>query len=301
MNYSGSKNMLQLFKNRRIKIKKELVKLSLLEKSFELTNNLEIPLIALGTWQMTPEEAEESVEFALKNGYTHIDTARSYENEEGVGRGIKASGLERDEFFLTTKVLGSSKSYTEAKQDIEDSLAALDTDYLDLVIIHAPRPWDLMHDHPIENHYYEENIEVWRALEDAYETGKVKAIGVSNFEIDDLENLKKHAKVQPMLNQIKYHVGERDEELVQYCQEHDMVVEAYSPIGTGKLLDHPAIQKIAEKYKKSTAQIAIRYAYQKGLIVLPKSVHKKYMIENSEIDFNLAIEDMDYLNRLIID
>lgn len=275
--------------------------LSLLEKTFALSNGLEIPLIALGTWQMTEEEAEKSVEFALKNGYTHIDTARSYGNEEGVGRGIKASGVKREDFFLTTKVLGSSKSYEEAKENIDESLEALNTDYIDLVIIHAPRPWKVMHDRPIENHYYEENIQVWRALEEAYEAGKVKAIGVSNFEIEDLKNLKKEAKVQPMLNQIKYHIGNRDEELVQYCQENNMVVEAYSPIGTGKLLDHPVIEEIAEKYNKSTAQISIRYAYQKGLVVLPKSVHEKYMIENGKIDFNLAIEDFDRLNRLVVD
>ncbi|MDN6194875.1 MAG: aldo/keto reductase [Atopostipes suicloacalis] len=275
--------------------------MSLLEKTFALSNGLEIPLIALGTWQMTEEEAEKSVEFALKNGYTHIDTARSYGNEEGVGRGIKASGVKREDFFLTTKVLGSSKSYEEAKENIDESLEALNTDYIDLVIIHAPRPWKVMHDRPIENHYYEENIQVWRALEEAYEAGKVKAIGVSNFEIEDLKNLKKEAKVQPMLNQIKYHIGNRDEELVQYCQENNMVVEAYSPIGTGKLLDHPVIEEIAEKYNKSTAQISIRYAYQKGLVVLPKSVHEKYMIENGKIDFNLAIEDFDRLNRLVVD
>lgn len=275
--------------------------MTLLEKSLELSNGLKIPLIALGSWQMTPEEAEDSVSFALKNGYRHIDTARSYRNEEGVARGIKASGLKREEFFITTKVLGSSKSYEAAKKNIEESLTALETNYLDLVIIHAPRPWEVMADRPIENHYYEENIEVWRALEEAYEAGKVKAIGVSNFEIDDLKNLKKEAKIQPMLNQIKYHIGHRDEELVQYCQENNMVVEAYSPIGTGKLLNHPVIEKIAKKYKKSTAQISIRYAYQKGLIVLPKSVHEKYILENSEIDFHIDVQDMDELNRLVIE
>lgn len=275
--------------------------MSILEKSLTLTNGIEIPLIALGTWQMSQEEAERTVSFSLKNDYIHIDTARTYGNEEGVGRGIKASGIPREDFFLTTKVSGFSKSYEAARQDIADSLAALDTDYVDLLIIHAPRPWDEMDESPIENHYYEENVEVWRALEEAYAEGKAKAIGVSNFEMDDLEHLKEHAKVQPMLNQIKYHIGNRDEELVQYCQENDMIVEAYSPIGTGKLLDHPAIQKVANKYDKSTAQIAIRYAYQKGLVVLPKSVHEKYIIENSEIDFELAVEDFDYLNRLVID
>lgn len=275
--------------------------MSTIEKKLQLANGTEIPLIALGTWQMSPEEAETAVEYALNNDYLHIDTARTYRNEEGVGRGIKAAKVKREDFFLTTKVSAFSKSYELAKKDIEDSLTALDTEYVDLLIIHAPRPWDEMEEQAVENHYYEENLEVWRALEEAYKEGKAKAIGVSNFGINDLENIMDHAEVQPMLNQIKYHIGDRDEELVQFCHEHNMVIEAYSPIGTGKLLDHPAIQKIADKYGKSTAQVAIRYVYQKGLVVLPKSVHEKYITENSQIDFDLSVEDLDYLNRLVID
>lgn len=271
------------------------------EKRLTFTNGKTIPVIGLGTWHVEPEDAARTVEYALRNGYKHIDTARTYWNEEGVGLGIKASGVKREDFFLTTKISAFSKSYEAAKQDLEASFIALDTDYIDLVIIHAPRPWDEMDISPIENHYYDENIEVWRVLEEAYEAGKVKAIGVSNFEIDDLDHLFKVAKIKPMLNQIKYHIGNRDEKLVQYCQEHDLVVEAYSPIGTGKLLKHPEIQKIADKYNKSTAQIAIRYAYQKGLVVLPKSTHEKYIEENIQIDFELSIEDLDYLNRLVID
>lgn len=276
--------------------------MTILNKALTLANGREIPLIGLGTWQMSQEEAARTVEHALRNGYVHIDTARTYENEEGVGRGIKASGVNRKDFFLTTKVSGFSKSYEEAKKDIEDSLEALATPYIDLVIIHAPRPWDEMGDDiaHIKNKYYEENKQVWKAMEEAYEAGKVKAIGVSNFDINDIENLNRDAKVKPMLNQIKYHIGYRDEGLVQYCQENDMVVEAYSPIGTGKLLSNEDIQVIADKYGRSTAQISIRYAYQKGLIVLPKSVHENYIDENAKIDFELSIEDMDYLNRLLI-
>ncbi len=274
--------------------------MTFLEKTLPLPNGLDIPLIGLGTWQMSQEEAERTVAYALKNGYVHIDTARTYGNEEGVGRGIKQSGVAREEFFLTTKVSGFSKSYDEAKEDIEDSLAALDVEYIDLVIIHAPRPWNEMHSDDIANYYYEENKQVWKALEEAYEEGKVKAIGVSNFGISDLENLFEEAKVKPMLNQIKYHVGNRDEELVQFCQEHDMVVEAYSPIGTGRLLDNPDIEKIADNYGASTAQIALRYAYQKGLVILPKSVHEEYISQNAKIDFTISVEDMDYLNRLVI-
>lgn len=275
--------------------------MSLLKNSLKLTNGLEIPFIALGTWQMTSEEAEKSVTFALDNGYNHIDTARSYGNEDGVGRGIKSSKVDREDIFLTSKVLGSSKSYEAARNDIEASLNALATDYLDLVIIHAPRPWEIMDDRPIIKKYNKENIEVWRALEEAYEEGKVKAIGVSNFEISDLKNLKENVEIQPMINQIKYHIGNRDEALVQYCQENNMAVEAYSPIGTGKLLNHPAIQEIADKYNRSTAQISIRYIYQKGLIVLPKSVHEKYIIENGQINFEISAKDMDFLNRLVVD
>ena len=272
-----------------------------LKEVFTFSNGLEIPAIGLGTWQMSPEEAEQMTAYALNNGYIHIDTARTYGNEEGVGKGMKASGVNREDFFLTTKVSAFSKTYDEAKKDIEDSLTALDTEYLDLVIIHAPRPWDKMHtDGPIEKMYFEENLQVWRALEEAYEAGKVKAIGVSNFEIDDLVNLLENVKIKPMLNQIKYHIGFRDEQLVQYCQENDMIVEAYSPIGTGKLLNNPDIQTIADKYNKSTAQIAIRYCYQKGLVVLPKSVHEEYVDNNADLDFEILATDMDYLNRLVI-
>ncbi len=272
-----------------------------LKEVFTFSNGVEIPAIGLGTWQMSPEEAEQMTAYALNNGYIHIDTARTYGNEEGVGKGMKASGVNREDFFLTTKVSAFSKTYDEAKKDIEDSLTALDTEYLDLVIIHAPRPWDKMHsDGPIEKLYFEENLQVWRALEEAYEAGKVKAIGVSNFEIDDLVNLLENVKIKPMLNQIKYHIGFRDEQLVQYCQENDIIVEAYSPIGTGKLLNNPDIQTIADKYNKSTAQIAIRYCYQKGLVVLPKSVHEEYVDNNAELDFEILATDMDYLNRLVI-
>ncbi|MBZ6526354.1 aldo/keto reductase [Aerococcaceae bacterium DSM 111021] len=272
-----------------------------LKETFTFSNGLEIPAIGLGTWQMSPEEAEQMTAYALNNGYIHIDTARTYGNEEGVGKGMKASGVNREDFFLTTKVSAFSKTYDEAKKDIEDSLTALDTEYLDLVIIHAPRPWDKMHsDGPIEKLYFEENLQVWRALEEAYEAGKVKAIGVSNFEIDDLVNLLENVKIKPMLNQIKYHIGFRDEQLVQYCQENDIIVEAYSPIGTGKLLNNPDIQTIADKYNKSTAQIAIRYCYQKGLVVLPKSVHEEYVDNNADLDFEILATDMDYLNRLVI-
>lgn len=272
-----------------------------LKEVFTFSNGLKIPAIGLGTWQMSPEEAEQMTAYALNNGYIHIDTARTYGNEEGVGKGMKASGVNREDFFLTTKVSAFSKTYDEAKKDIEDSLTALDTEYLDLVIIHAPRPWDKMHsDGPIEKLYFEENLQVWKALEEAYEAGKVKAIGVSNFEIDDLVNLLENVKIKPMLNQIKYHIGFRDEQLVQYCQENDIIVEAYSPIGTGKLLNNPDIQTIADKYNKSTAQIAIRYCYQKGLVVLPKSVHEEYVDNNADLDFEILATDMDYLNRLVI-
>lgn len=276
--------------------------MTILSETLTLANGHKIPLIALGTWQMSPEEAEHAVAYALQNDYIHIDTARTYENEEGVARGIKASNVKREDFFLTTKVDGFSKTYAKAKQDIETSLKALETDYLDLVIIHAPRPWDHMFtEGPVEHHYYEENLEVWRALEEAYEAGTVKAIGVSNFSIDDLENLMTHAKVKPMLNQIRYHIGYRDEALIQYCQEHDMIVEAYSPIGTGRLLSNESIKQVADRYDKSVAQVAIRYCYQKGLVVLPKSVHETYMLENAAIDFNLSVADMDFLNRMLID
>src|SRR5699024_2402400 len=181
--------------------------MSILKETLPLANRNDIPLIGLGTWQMSQEEAEKMVEYALKNDYVHIDTARCDGNEEGVGRGMKASGLAREDYFLTTKVRGEEKSYDEAKKDIEDSLKALDTPYIDLVIINAPRPWNDMRVDSIDNYYYEENKEAWKEMEELYEEGKIKSIGVYNFEIDDLKNLLEHSKVEPMLNQIKYHIG----------------------------------------------------------------------------------------------
>lgn len=276
--------------------------MTILNESYELPNGVSIPKIALGTWQVPRGEVVHPTEFALKNGYKHIDTAHSYENAKGVGEGIKASGVDRNEIFITSKVRGESKTYERAAADIDDQLNDLNTDYIDLMLIHAPTPWAEFSrtDKNRTSHYYDENVAVWRALIDACEDKKVRAIGVSNFNVDDLKYLIAETDVKPAINQIKYHIGYTQPEIVEFCKENGILVEAYSSLGTGKLLDNPDIKKIADKYGKSIPQIALRYPLQKGLVILPKSVHEEYILDNAELDFEIEQSDMEYLDNLTI-
>ena len=272
--------------------------MSILNDTYVLSNGVNIPKLGLGTWQVSPEDAVRVVDFALNNGYKHIDTARNYGNSDAVGQGWKNSGIPREDFFLTTKVRAGSKSYEAAKQDIEDELENLQTDYIDLVIIHCPQPWDQFERFGTENRFFEENLEVWRCMEEYYEAGKIKAIGVSNFNTVDLENLVENAKIKPMVNQISYRIGYTEDEIVEYCEDNDILVEAFSPLGTGEILDNKDIKKVADKYDKSVAQIAIRYVLEHGHVVLAKSVHEEYILENAQVDFEISDEDMAYLDSL---
>ncbi|UUX33893.1 aldo/keto reductase [Fundicoccus culcitae] len=269
-----------------------------LQQTFTLANGVEIPKIGLGTWQMSPDEAYNSTKFALENGYLHVDTAVSYRNQQAVGKAVKDSGLDRDTVYITTKIPGEVKTYDEAKATIEQSLKELDVEYIDLILIHAPRPWQVMHDRPIENHYYEENANVWRAMVEAYEAGQLKAIGVSNFSIDDLEHLMATTTVAPHVNQVIYHIGRTNQELLAFCQNNHILLEGYSPIATGRLLDNQQIKAIADKYDKSIPQICIRYLLEKDILPLPKSVHEDYILQNADVDFSIEADDMAYLDSL---
>lgn len=270
----------------------------LLTETFTLSNGIEIPKIGLGTWQMSPEEAYKSTKFALENGYRHIDTAVSYRNQQSVGEALKDSGINREEVFITTKIPGEVKTYEEAKEKIEQSLREIDVDYIDLMLIHAPRPWNVMSERPIQNHYYDENANVWRAMVEAFEAGQLKSIGVSNFSIDDLEHLMETTQVTPHVNQVIYHIGKTDEDLLAFCQQHNVLLEGYSPIATGRLLGNEEIEKIANKYGKSIPQISIRYLLEKDILPLPKSVHEEYILQNADLDFTIEAEDMAYLDSL---
>ncbi|WP_407391284.1 aldo/keto reductase [Carnobacterium jeotgali] len=264
-------------------------------ETYTLINGVKIPKLGLGTWMIDNEAVVQVVKDALDSGYRHIDTAEAYLNEEGVGRGLKESGVNREDIFVTTKLEGDIKNYEEAVKAIEKSLERLNVDYIDLMIIHSPQPWANFRD---GNHYFEGNLEAWRALEEAYEAGKLRAIGVSNFEQVDLENLITNGKVKPMVNQVLAHITNVPTDVIEYCQSQDIIVEAYSPIAHGAILDHPVVTEMAEKYKASPAQLSIRYVLQLGTVALPKTTNKNHMKSNADIDFTISEEDMTTLNEL---
>jgi len=264
-------------------------------ETYTLINGVKIPKLGLGTWMIDNEAVVQVVKDALDSGYRHIDTAEAYLNEEGVGRGLKESGVNREDVFVTTKLEGDIKNYEEAVKAIEKSLERLNVDYIDLMIIHSPQPWANFRD---GNHYFEGNLEAWRALEEAYEAGKLRAIGVSNFEQVDLENLINNGKVKPMVNQVLAHITNVPTDVIEYCQSQDIIVEAYSPIAHGAILDHPVVKEMAEKYKASPAQLSIRYVLQLGTVALPKTTNKDHMRSNADIDFTISEEDMNTLNEL---
>lgn len=262
-----------------------------------LQNGVGMPQLGLGTWQVPDAAAERSVEHALRFGYRHIDTAVAYENESGVGRGLKRSGVGRGEVFLTSKILAECKNYGETKRMIDCSLRALGTDYLDLMLIHAPRPWDEMGD---DNgyRYEEENAAVWRALEEGYTAGKFRAIGVSNFEIDDLRSLMRRCSIPPMVDQVRAYAGEIPWELLEFCRTNRIAAEAYSPLATGGLLKRGELASIAEKYGVGVPQLCIAYVMQLGMIAIPKAVSPAHIEENTELGFTISEDDMRALAAL---
>ncbi|QKY69853.1 aldo/keto reductase [Lentibacillus sp. CBA3610] len=267
-----------------------------LNETYTLSNGVKIPKLGAGTWMIDNDTVVQVVKGALDSGYRHIDTAEAYLNEKGVGRAIWESNVDRDDIFVTTKLDGNIKNYDEAVKAIDESLKHLEMDYIDLMLIHSPQPWAEFRDE--NNHYFEENLEAWRALEEAYEAGKLRAIGVSNFEQRDLENLINHGKIKPMVNQILTHITNVPTGVIDYSHSQDIVVEAYSPIAHGAILDHPAVKEIAEKYEVSPAQLSIRYVLQLGTVALPKSTNKDHMKNNTAVDFTISDEDMKALNDL---
>ena len=271
--------------------------MTVLQEHFTMSNGVEIPKLGFGTWQTPDDVAPRVVQTAWRVGYTHIDTARAYGNEAGVGQGLRAAGVPRDSIFVTTKVPAEMKTYEQAKQSIATSLEQLQFDHVDLLLIHAPKPWPQMFT-PGAPRYFDENVAVWKALEEAFQDGLARAIGVSNFAIDDIENLTSRGTVAPVANQIEFHIGHTQDELVAYCQAQGILVEAYSPIATGRLLDDQGIAAVAGKLGKSVAQVCIRYALQKGTLPLPKSVHDEYIDADAQIDFEIDADDMAVLDAI---
>jgi diketogulonate reductase-like aldo/keto reductase len=264
-------------------------------ETFTLTNGVAIPKLGLGTWLIEGDAATQAVKDALKLGYRHIDTAQAYGNEAEVGIGIKESGIAREEIFVTTKVVAEAKSYDAVAASIDESLKKLGLDYLDLILIHSPQPWAEFRG---GNRYFAENKEAWSAMEDAYTVGKVRAIGVSNFLKDDMENILESAKVKPMVNQVLTHISNTPLELIEYNQGKDILVEAYSPIAHGEAVKNEEIQAMAAKYNATPAQLCIRYVLQLGLVALPKTANAAHMEENGKVDFVISDEDMEALKHI---
>lgn len=267
----------------------------MLQEKITLSNGVEIPKLGLGTWFIPDDQAAEAVRQAASIGYRHIDTAQAYGNEAGVGAGVKSCGISREDMFVTSKVAAEHKTYESVARSIDESLMKMGLDYLDMMIIHSPQPWAEVNQS--ENRYVEGNREAWRALEDAYQAGKLKAIGVSNFQIGDLESLLEAARIKLMVNQILLHISNTPIELVEYCQKNDIAVEAYSPIAHGEILHVQALKDMAEKYGVSVPQLCIRYTLQLGAISLPKTGNPEHMKSNAEVDFEISTEDMDVLKN----
>ena len=262
--------------------------------TYELSNGVGIPCIGFGTWQ-TPDGdvAVRSVAAAIEAGYRHIDTAQAYGNEESVGKGIRESGIDRKDLFVTTKLWNTNHSYKLTMRTFEESMNKLGLDYLDLFLIHWPNPI------AFRDHWQEANAESWKAMEELYEAGKIRAIGVSNFRPHHIEEILKTAKVAPMVNQIRLCPGDTQDETVDWCREHGMVLEAYSPLGIGQIFEVPEMQKLAEKYHRSIAQVCIRWSLQRGYLPLPKSVTPSRIQENLKVfDFELSDEDVQLIADL---
>jgi len=258
-----------------------------------LNDGNKIPRIGFGTYQATEEEGVNSVKTALKNGYRLIDTAAKYENEEAVGKGIKASGVPREEIFVTTKLWRENLCYEQAKKAFAESLGKLNLDYIDLYLIHWPANAKNYDD------WQQTNADTWRALEDLQSDGKIKSIGVSNFWPEHLQPLFKTARVKPAVNQIEFHPGYWQQEVTEFCKQHNIVVESWSPLGQGRIFGNQVLEKIAEKHDKSLAQICLRWIYQHNVVVIPKSTTPARIKENRNIiDFSLSEDEMRTINEI---
>ena len=262
--------------------------------SYKLSNGIEIPCIGFGTWQ-TPngDVAVSSVLSAIEAGYRHVDTAQGYGNEESVGIAIKKSGVSRKELFITSKLTNSEHGYEKTKAAFEVTLKKLDTDYLDLFLIHWPNPV------AFRSNWQDANAGTWKAFEELYNAGRIRAIGISNFHPHHIAELMKTATIAPMVNQIRLCPGDTQDEIVDYCRSRNMLLEAYSPLGVGKIFEVPEMQNLSKKYGKSIAQICIRWSLQRGYLPLPKSITPVRIKENTEVfDFELEAVDVQLIADL---
>ncbi|MFT8987257.1 MAG: aldo/keto reductase [Bifidobacterium psychraerophilum] len=269
---------------------------SVLHDHFTLANGVEIPKIGFGTWMIEDNgKAAQAVREAIEVGYRHIDTAEAYGNEAGVGEGVRSSGVDRKDIFVTTKLRAEYKDYEGARQAIDESLKTLDLGYIDLMIIHSPKPWAKFGE---EEHFFEGNLEAWKALEEAHDAGKIRAIGVSNFQQVDLQNIIDHSATLPVVDQVLAHIGNTPFDLIDYARQRNILVEAYSPFGHGDMLNNADIQRIAERNGVSVTQLAVRYLLQQDLLPLPKASSIDHMRQNADVDFVISDEDMAQLRDI---
>ncbi len=261
---------------------------------YQLHNGVQIPCVGFGTWQ-TPdgETAVSAVKKALELGYRHIDTAAGYGNEQSVGIAVKQSGIPRKDIFITSKLHNADHGYENTIKAFEETMKKLDTDYLDLYLIHWPNPIKY------RDRWQEANAGSWKAFEELYSAGRIRSIGISNFHPRHIDELMKTATVAPMVNQIRLCPGDTQDEVVAYCKAHNILPEAYSPLGTGLIFKVPEMQALAKKYDRTIAQICVRWSLQKGFLPLPKSVSEARIRENAEVfDFELSVQDVQVVSDL---
>ncbi|WP_341392884.1 aldo/keto reductase [Arthrobacter sp. G119Y2] len=268
----------------------------ILNETHTLANGHAIPKLGLGTWFIEDGAAARAVPAAVEIGYRNIDTAQAYGNEHGVGKGVRSCGVPREELFISSKVAAEIKDHRKAAAAIDASLTELGLEYLDLMLIHSPQPWDDWRG----GSYAEGNREVWRALEEAHREGKIRSIGVSNFQRQDLENILSACTVAPQVNQILLHIGSTPDDLLLYCEEHHLLVEAYSPIAHGEILRNTEVAAVAERYSVTVPQLCIRYALQLGTVPLPKTTNPEHMRSNAQVDFVISDSDLEFLRSLKI-
>jgi diketogulonate reductase-like aldo/keto reductase len=266
----------------------------ILNETYTLSNSVTIPKLGLGTWFIDDDKAAQAVRDAVEIGYRNIDTAQAYGNERGVGEGVRTADVPRDELFVSTKLAAEIKDYDQAVIAIDESLAKLGLEHIDLMLIHSPQPWADFRG----GDYAEGNREAWRALEDAHQAGKIRAIGISNFEQHDIENILTGATVTPHVNQLLVHAGNTPSELLAYCESKGILVEAYSPIAHGAILQSAAVQALAEKYGVTVPQLCIRYTLQLDTVSLPKTANPDHMRSNAQVDFEISDVDMTALRDL---
>ena len=265
-------------------------------ETITLSNGVVVPQLALGTWLIDDSKVSAAVKAAIELGYRHIDTAQAYGNERGVGEGVRESGIAREDIFVTSKVAAEHKDYSSAAAGIDETLRKMGLDYLDMMIIHSPQPWALVNQS--DDRFIEGNREAWRALEDAYKAGKLRAIGVSNFLECDIDSLWETAEIKPMVNQVLCHISNTPLALIEYCAAKGIVMEAYSPVAHGEAMKNAAIAEMAKKNGVSVPQLCIRYDIQLGMIVLPKTANPDHMKANADVDFVISDEDMETLKNI---